>query len=70
MGEILQFNSNIAPQKQELLDYLAELRQELAQLDENEPANQDNEEFEIWSDMHEDLEDSVDEIMDILDNMK
>ena len=70
MGDIVQFDGGIDPQKQELLDYLAELRREIAQLDENEPEEQESEQFEIWSDMHEDLEDSVDEIMDILDSMK
>ena len=70
MGDIVQFDGGIDPQKQELLDYLAELRREIAQLDENEPEDQASEQFEIWSDMHEDLEDSVDEIMDILDSMK
>ena len=70
MGDIVQFDGGIDPQKQELLDYLAELRREIAQLDENEPEDQASEQFEIWSDMHEDLEDSVDEIMDILDRMK
>ena len=70
MGDIVQFDGGIDPQKQELLDYLAELRREIAQLDENEPEDQASEQFEIWSDMHEDLEDSVDEIRDILDSMK
>ena len=70
MGDIVQFDGGIDPQKQELLDYLAELRREIAQLDENEPEEQESEQFEIWSDMHEDLEDSVDEILDILDSMK
>lgn len=70
MGDIVQFDGGIDPQKQELFDYLAELRREIAQLDENEPEDQESEQFEIWSDMHEDLEDSVDEIMDILDSMK
>ena len=49
MGDIVQFDGGIDPQKQELLDYLAELRREIAQLDENEPEEQESEQFEIWS---------------------
>ena len=53
--------------RQELKAYLAQVRDELARLDEEEPQDMDSEEYEVWGDKHEELEDLADEIWDRLD---
>ncbi len=46
---------------------LDDLRQRLAELEEQEPEDMDSEDYEVWAEKHEDLEDLVDEILDLLD---
>lgn len=58
-----------AMSRDELLDYLNAVRAQIRQLDEQEPKDMDSEEYEIWGDRHEELEDLADEILDILDEM-
>ena len=53
--------------REELKAYLAQVRDELARLDEKEPQDMDSEEYEVWGDKHEELEDLADEIWDRLD---
>ena len=53
--------------REELKAYLAQVRDELARLDEEEPQDMDSEEYEVWGDKHEELEDLADEIWDRLD---
>lgn len=53
-----------------LLDYLKELREQVAALDAKEPRNMNSEAYEAWADRHEELEDLVDEVLDRLDELK
>jgi len=55
------------PSEEELRQMLSQLREKLAQLDAREPANEDSEEYELWGQEHEDLEDQIDDILDLLD---
>ena len=73
MGDIIPFDQFWeepdldAMGREELKAYLAQVRDELARLDEEEPQDMDSEEYEVWGDKHEELEDLADEIMDRLD---
>ena len=73
MGDIIPFNQFWeepdldAMGREELKAYLAQVRDELARLDEKEPQDMDSEEYEVWGDKHEELEDLADEIWDRLD---
>lgn len=49
---------------------LEALRRELAALDKNEPSMKNEELYEQWADDHEDIEDTIDELLDRLDEMK
>ena len=51
----------------ELKAYLEELREKIAELDAQEPEDMESEAYEIWGERHEDLEDLVDEVLDLLD---
>lgn len=51
----------------DLLAQKAALEDKIAQLDAREPANMESEEYEAWADEHEELEDLLDEILDLLD---
>ena len=55
--------------REELKEYLITVRQQISELDDREPKNMYSDEYEVWGDAHEDLEDLEDEIMDILDSM-
>ena len=57
------------PDKDELLARLDELRTMVEELDTQEPADMDSEEYELWGKTHEDLEDQIDDILDALDEM-
>ena len=76
MGDIVRFEdfrteeSDIdSMSAEELKALLAQLRQQVEQLDLNEPADMDSEEYEQWGDQHEELEDQIDEILDRLDDL-
>ncbi|MBE6964281.1 MAG: hypothetical protein E7443_06795 [Ruminococcaceae bacterium] len=72
MAEILDFNSFRDPtkmDKEELLAYLEQLKEQIAALDEREPKNMNSEAYEEWGEQHEELEDLVDEVLDLLDEM-
>ena len=56
--------------KEELLAQLMQLQQEIAKLDEVEPDDMESEAYEVWGEQHEDLEDQLDEIRELLDEMK
>ena len=47
-----------------LRDYLAEIRERIARLDEDEP---EDEAYDEWSEQHEKLEDIADDILDRLE---
>lgn len=75
MGHIIDFDSPAREPdldtmgREELRDYLKEVRARIGQLDEQEPEDMDSEEYEAWGDRHEELEDLADEIQDLLDEM-
>ena len=54
--------------REELLTLLERLRAEIAVLDEKEPKNMNSEAYETWADRHEELEDQVDEILELLED--
>ena len=73
MAEILNFEAFRDPNtmdKDELLSYLEQLRVQIAELDAVEPKDMESEEYEEWGDAHEELEDLVDEVLDLLEEMK
>lgn len=55
--------------RSQLSAYLAALREDIALLDSQEPEDMLSDEYEEWGDRHEDMEDLVDEILDILEDM-
>lgn len=55
--------------RQALLARLDALREEIAALDAQEPANMASEAYEEWGAQHEELEDLLDEILDRLDEL-
>ncbi len=55
--------------REELEEYLAQLEQRMAALDEKEPRNMNSEAYECWADEHEMLEDAIDEVREFLDEM-
>ena len=54
--------------REELLTLLERLRAEIAALDEKEPKNMNSEAYETWAERHEELEDQVDEILELLED--
>lgn len=50
-----------------LRQYLEEVRHAIDALDRCEPQNEASEEYDLWAEAHEDLEDVQDEILDSLD---
>lgn len=72
MAEIFSFDNYRDPSdmdREQLLGYLDNLRAQIAALDEEEPANMESEAYEEWGERHEELEDLVDEILDLLDGI-
>ena len=72
MAEIFSFVNYRDPSdmdREQLLGYLDNLRAQIAALDEEEPANMESEAYEEWGERHEELEDLVDEILDLLDGI-
>lgn len=54
----------------ELEELLSELQEQKKLLDAKEPKKQDSEAFDAWAEEHEDLEDAIDEILDLLDEKR
>lgn len=50
-----------------LEEYREKIEDAIAQLDACEPKNEQSEAYELWGDMHEDLEDILDELLDRLE---
>ena len=74
MAEFLEFDGGFAPDieamdREELQACLQEVRERIADLDEREPADMNSEEYESWGDLHEELEDLADEIVERLEEM-
>lgn len=74
MAEIIEFPAQNGAEdtdelsREELLTLLERLRAEIAALDEKEPKNMNSEAYETWADRHEELEDQVDEILELLED--
>ena len=56
--------------REQLEAYLRQVRAQITQLDEAEPADMNSEAYETWGDAHEELEDLVDEITDRLEELE
>ena len=69
MGRIVDFPSPNGEERQALLEELEQVRQEIAALDLEEPADMDSEAYEVWGDRHEALEDQADDLMDRLEEL-
>lgn len=54
---------------EELREYLTALRERISELDAQEPADMESEEYEEWGEAHEELEDLVDEVLDRLEDL-
>ena len=73
MAEIIDFPAQDGAQdsdemtREELLALLKQVRGEIAALDAKEPKNMNSEAYENWADRHEELEDQVDEILELLE---
>lgn len=73
MAEMLKFSAEreepdiYSMDEAALRALLEDLREQIAQLDEAEPADMDSEEYEVWGEAHEELEDLLDEVMDRLE---
>lgn len=74
MAEIIEFPVQNGAEdtdelsREELLTLLERLRAEIAALDEKEPKNMNSEAYETWAERHEELEDQVDEILELLED--
>ena len=53
--------------EEELKEYLTSLEQRLEELSDEEPEDDDSDEYETWADAHEDLEDRIDEVKELLE---
>lgn len=75
MADILEFDRYAAQpdpaemSREQLREYLASVQARIAQLDRDEPPDMNSEEYELWGDRHEDLEDLADEITDRLEEL-
>ena len=73
MAEILKFSGDREEPDIYSMDeaarraLLEDLREQIAQLDEAEPADMESEEYEVWGEAHEELEDLLDEVIDRLE---
>ena len=56
--------------REELLEMLEAVRQQIAQLDESEPEDMESEEYDQWGDQHEELEDLAEELEDCLETLR
>ncbi len=63
-GEDLNLET-MAPEQ--LRAYQAALQKQIAELDAKEPRNMNSEAYEAWAEEHEELEDLLDEILDLLE---
>ena len=76
MGEVINFRDYqeepdiFAMNAEELEAYLQQLRERIAELDQKEPRNMMSEAYEAWGELHEELEDMVDEVLDLLDDCR
>jgi hypothetical protein len=55
---------------QQLQAHYAAMQEELRALDAKEPKNMNSEAYEEWADEHEELEDAIDEVLELLDELE
>ena len=68
MAEILHFENDLASLNREELRWrLGAVHLRIAELGAQEPEDMESEEYEVWGDRHEELEDLVDELLERLD---
>ena len=74
MAKVIDFNQYRSEEqdidtmdKGALLSYLEQLRAQIAELDAAEPEDMESDAYEEWGEQHEELEDLVDEVLDLLD---
>lgn len=77
MGKVIDFHQfpvgepDIdAMDREALCSYLERLRARIGELDDAEPKNINSEAYEAWGELHEELEDLVDDVLDRLDEME
>ena len=77
MGKVIDFNQSRTEDldidsmdKDALLSYLEQLRARIGELDDAEPKNMNSEAYQAWGELHEELEDLVDDVLDRLDEME
>lgn len=68
MGDLIELFSGRS-EREALSSQLDILRAQLNELDAREPEDMDSEEYEQWGQLHENLEDQIDDIMDLLDEI-
>lgn len=56
--------------EEELKEYLTSLEQRLEELSDEEPEDDGSDEYETWADAHEDLEDCIDEVKELLEERR
>lgn len=75
MGDIIAFNRHAQEpdldemNREDLLDYLETVQAQIDRLNGQEPEDMDSEEYALWGDRHEALEDLADDIQNLLDNI-
>lgn len=75
MANVIDFSAFAQPDPEKLdreglLSLLKELREQVAALDEEEPEDMESEAYEEWGERHETLEDSIDEVLERLDELE
>lgn len=75
MSNVIDFAAFARPDPEELdreslLALLKDLRQQVAALDEEEPEDMESDAYQQWGELHEDLEDSIDEVLERLDELE
>ena len=67
VGKLDIFRDPETMEPEELRAYLADVREELEVMDEDEPEDETSEEFVDWAERHEELEDLADELVERLE---
>ena len=73
MAEIIDFSGEPeldGMSREQLTAYLETVRERIARLDEEEPADMESEAYEDWGQRHEDLEDLVDDVLERLEELE
>ena len=74
MADIIDFSAFCAMpdpsdlDREQLEQYLAAVQAQIDQLDEEEPEDMESEAYDAWGDRHEELEDLLEEIQELLED--